>query len=220
MAGVQLVGAENILSALEKTGAEGWAIVQGRNLRVTGSSSGELQEWLSILSASQSSFTLRLYSDMEGDEGITLNTPYNASFVCSMNNGFSYPGMSGIHPNLLARLESIEKKLSEEEPDEDEINLNRIIMDYLHNPGKLATAVGAIKNLLGGGGSPLQAVGSTTPGIAAPLNDEEKLQRLSVALDKLERADKNIVVRLEKLAHIAETDPDTFALLLKKLDNY
>lgn len=55
-------------------------------------------------------------------------------------------------------------------------------------------------------------------GFVETLTDDEKVQRLALAIDKLEKADKNIIVHLEKLAGMSEKNPQLFQLMLAQLD--
>lgn len=55
-------------------------------------------------------------------------------------------------------------------------------------------------------------------GFVEALTDDEKVTRLAAAINKLEIADKNIIVHLEKLAGMSEKNPQLFKLMLAQLD--
>src|SRR5207237_1304670 len=96
---------------------------------------------------------------------------------------------------------------------------NDVIMGYVNDPVKLnsvlpviQSTIAAIGNLFRPGsavGMPVALAGTDTPVQrvgALPKNNDEKLQRLAVALDKWERADPDVLDVIEKIVNLAETN--------------
>lgn len=111
----------------------------------------------------------------------------------------------------------------EEEEEEEPETIGSIFMDALKNPEKMMGLVNVfnqIKSTLTMQPQPMGAIGNLgsqpTP-TGAPVTDEEKLNRLAVAIDKLEKADPDLVEHLEKLAAMSESNPQQFNWLIKML---
>lgn len=135
---------------------------------------------------------------------------------------------------LLLRLDG-----ANDEPDEEENSIGSIITGILQEPDKLEKLIGTFKGLFGIGQtlpaqigninildsgnpflSPSSTAGMTTPQQQQqpPANEQEKLSRLAVAIDTLEKFDSDLVPHLEKLAKIASTNPVQFKTLIGMLD--
>ncbi|HXV98447.1 MAG TPA: hypothetical protein VEC93_08490, partial [Anaerolineae bacterium] len=113
-------------------------------------------------------------------------------------------------------------------------DLNSVIMGWLTEPQKLGLVIGAVKQLFGAppmpmpvpvpapvaGQQPVQTISGFAPGKQQPqaMTAEQSLERLSKALDILEKHDSDLVVHLEKLAKLAETDELLFKAIISKLD--
>lgn len=151
---------------------------------------------------------------------------------------------------LEKRFDALEERLiqyfegnREEEEEEKPTDILGTITGLLQDPDKLEKLIGLGKSLLGQSVQPayvgqvnrIAQGNSGAPSLspsqqqqpAAPVkqeyNEEEqaqKLQRLGIAIDTLEKADPAIVDHLEKLAAIAANKPDTFKQLIGMLDLY
>lgn len=140
---------------------------------------------------------------------------------------------------ILARLDQDEE---EPEPEEQPNSIGSIINGILTDPERLEKMIGIVKNLI----TPSQALpaphignvnvlsgqdsASLSPSNFQPMNqqqqttqtqsmsEEQKLQRLALAIDTLEKFDSDLVPHLEKLAKIAATNPAQFKTLISMLD--
>lgn len=225
MAAVQFFGRSNVLSAYRHRGIDVWAIFNGKNLITSGETAEELNNFLDLLEpgGSAAPYILKVYRDADADD-ITDKTECNGSFTFKLTDpAYSSTRIAGTDPSINERFERLEKMIAgvgTEEPEKDENDLMSIIMGYLKEPQKLALVINAVRGFAVNAMSPAAApaaVGAVTPGAN---NTEDNLQRLSAALDKLEKSDPDIIAHLEKLADIAEKKPPTFKMLLNMLDGF
>lgn len=239
MAGAQLIGKDSVLKAYEQADIDTWAIFQVKRPIMSGQGIDELNKWLDILIPANSSVTyyLRLYRDAAANEDISANTPYTCNWDFKLHNDYhyGYSGMGGVNGEVMARLEKIEKSISENKPDEDELSMNKIFMGWLKDPVQLGQVIGAVRMLIGGGGDAMPAMMSglpTTPQRVAekkqsmevtpvqPANaqTEEQIQkRWDEVLDNLEAKCPEILDHLEKLSRMADKNPAQFQFLIVTL---
>jgi len=229
MTGVQLIGKNAVLSRFGKSDAESWALYQGKQFIVGGVGGELLDEWLSDFDAagSTATYTLRIYDIDGAPTSSTGNTDYVACINFKLNDAYEGWGIAGHSNKLMDRIGALEKQLKEREEDKDDgsTDLNSIIMGWLNDPVKLGQVAGAIRQMIGGGGSVQPALIGATPvqtisgfGAAVEQSDDVKLARIAAALDKLEKRDPKLIDHLEKLASLAETDPGMFTAVISKLD--
>jgi hypothetical protein len=201
-----------------------WAVYQGRMRVKKGNDPDDLAGLLDKLSATPSGalYTLRVY-DTQNVADITDKTEPAGSFNFKLYSA----AMSGFGGSdmLHARLAAIEQKLeSGGGKKESKKTLGDVVMGWMENPEDLATVIGAIK-MLTGSGTPAAVTGfkvahtKDTPVDTNPAPTEQDLDRLGDAIDKLGKADPQIVQHLERLARMAETDPGKFGFLVKALDS-
>jgi hypothetical protein len=217
MAGVYIIGREKLMTAYDEVGGGPWALFQARKLIVSGDDPDKLEKWLEMFNeGTANAFTLRVYED--ATPVIKPNTDYIASFDFRFAE---YAGYGAVNGPINQRLDKIEKQLNGDDEPDDEINFGKIINGWLKNPEDLNMVVGTIVNAFRQvtGKQPVIS-GGVVAGPAKIVGEQEKLQRLSVALDQLEKADSSILLRLEKLAAISKDEPEIFKALLKKLDNF
>jgi hypothetical protein len=221
MAAVQFFGKESVLNAYNHRKIETWGLFQGKSFITSGGSVEELSTFLAMLEpgGSTAPYTLKVYRDIDDPEEVTEKSEANGSFSFKLTDpGYSSRGVGAAVPNeLMQRMDKLEQLISGTEEEEEEESIQDIIMGYLKDPNKLSFAISAIKGLVTGVMSPqpVGAVGAVT----SPGSQEEKLERLSIALDTLESKDAKIVEHLEALAKIAQEKPGTFDMLLKMLEN-
>lgn len=229
MAAVQFFGRSNVLSAYKHRGIDVWAIFNGKNLITSGETAEELNNFLDLLEpgGSAAPYILKVYRDADADD-ITDKTECNGSFTFKLTDpAYNSTRIAGTDPSINERFERLENLIvgyvtqdAEDKPEKDENDLMSIIMGYLKEPQKLALVINAVRGFAVNAMSPAAApaaVGAVTPGAN---NTEDNLQRLSAALDKLEKSDPDIIAHLEKLADIAEKKPPTFKMLLNMLDGF
>lgn len=238
MTGVQLIGKAAVLQRFEAAGCEAWALYQGKQFIVGGVGSEDLSEWLESFEASgtTATYTVRMYDGEEKPTSSTGNSDYVACMSFKLVDNYEGMGIAGHSNSLMQRLGAIEKQLKERKEDDEEesTDIGGIVMGYLQDPAKLAQIAGIVKMFVTGVtplpaavGTPaaapaaIQGIGAVEPGAAAetPVTDDEtKLQKLAAALDILGAKDPLIVQHLEKLAKLAQDDPNLFNGVISKLD--
>jgi len=226
LTGVQLIGRKAVIERFTKFGAESWALYQGKQFICGGAGSNDLDEWLTDFEAtgSTATYTLRVYDGDQVPTSSNANADYLACLNFKIDDAYEGYGISGHNKNLMERIKGLEKKLEGGDDDEPGTDFNSVIMGWLENPEKLGMIAGAIRTLMGG--SPVQPIGALPAPIQTmsgvdPQNQtsmEDKLTRLSRALDTLEKHDTQLVTHLEKLAQLASTDKLLFQAVIAKLD--
>jgi hypothetical protein len=230
MTGVQLIGTKAVIDRYEKLDCESWAIFQGKEFIVGGVGAQSLREWINDfeMTGSTATYKLRVYDYEEAPTSATANAAYVASINFKAVDEYEGYGIAGHANKLMQRIEGLEKKLKEQDSDEDDEgpDLNEIIMGWLTEPQKLGMVIGAVRQLFGGempvmpavaSPAPLQTISGLEPGKISPMS-EDGLMRISKALDILGVCDPDLVVHLEKLAKLAETDKVLFKAVISKLD--
>lgn len=231
MPAVQFIGRSAVVDAFKNRGLEVWGLFQSRQFITAGEGAEALNDFLLKLEpgGSMAVYTLQVYKNADPEE-ITNKTENNGAVNFKLTDP-NLAGTGGDVNNRLARLEGIIAG-SEDDDDDDngEDSLTGIIMGWLKEPDKLATAIGAFQALVKGTGAgsiaPMPgAVGTIedrreTPSyaIGGQQSDEVRTHRLAMALDQLEKKDPKILDHLEKLASLATNKPDLFKFLITQLD--
>lgn len=224
MSAVQFFGKESVLTAYKARGFDVWGLFQGKNLITSGEDAEGLEQFLTMLEPGGSSaqYTLKVFRDLDDPDDVTDKTEANGSFSFKLSQPLGSLGRT--NEVIINRLEAIEKRLEDsmkvedEAEADDENDIGFIMMQYLKDPQKLALGLQAIKGFISSAMAP-QTLANVPAAVGSVSDPNEKLERLSVALDKLESKDPNIVEHLEKLAKIAEEKPGTFTMLLNMLEN-
>lgn len=235
MAGVQLIGTKAVMQRYEKLNAEAWALYQGKEFLVGGMGGEDLRDWVHDFeqSGSTATYTLRVYDFEEPPTCKTGTTDYIASVNFKAVDQYDGYGIAGHSNKLMERIKGLEEKLKDHDGDEDEgQDLNSVIMGWLTEPQKLGLVIGAVKQLFGAPSMPmpvpapvagaqpqLQTISGFQPGTQPQaMSAEQSLERLSKAIDILEKHDTDLITHLEKLAKLAETDELLFKAIISKLD--
>lgn len=227
MTGVQLIGIDAVLSRFDYFETDSWALYQGKQFIVSGTGSAALSDWLTSFKTAggTATYTLRVYDTDQAATAATGNNGYVACLNFKLNDNYDGQGISGHSRKLVERIEALEKEKEESEPEGED--LNSVIMGWLENPEKLGMVVGAVRQMFGMGGSippaamsaaPLQTISGMGNEAATIETDEQKLNRLAGALNRLEKSDPKLLDHLEKLAKLGETDPLLFKAVISKLD--
>lgn len=231
---VQFRSKEHTLQAFINRGVEPWSVWQGKQYMFKGMGSDQFSEVLDMLCESGSTnaiYTVKVYENIHDSLDIKNNTPDDGSFNFRLNGGEQeisndqyYTRRIGASNEIIKRLEQIEQKLSADEEDEPD-TIGSIFLEHLKDPEKLGRLIQMTREIL----SPYQPgmVGNvyrTIPATnqSAMGNDqtsEQKLERLSAAIDVLEKHDSHLVDHLEKLAKVAINNPPSFKVMLSMLDN-
>lgn len=229
MASVQFWGSKAVIQAFEARGIETWSIMQGKDLNMSGSGSEELRSYLDMLSqfGSGACYKLQVYAGEIDPDEITNKTPSNGAFNFMLGEKQGSVGGTG-DPAVYKRLEELEKKVSGAD---DSGTIKDALISWLYEPEKLVPVVNAIGALFKGntagaiaqlpamlGNVEPKRVNENTTMSGPVISDEEKIQRLAACLDRLEKADKNILFHLEKLAAMAEKNPAQFNMLVGMLN--
>lgn len=242
MASVQFFGKDSVLAAFVNRGLEVWAIFDGKIFMNAGEGSETLSQYLELLEpgGSQCVYTLKVYKNVDDADLVTDATPSNGAFKFKLTGAAgavagTRGGMVGGDP-IMSKLygviqtevlAAIEKKLNGGEEEKEE-TIGEIIKGYLREPERMTEilpVLGMIKNFFSPAsvGIPVALAGITPPTAQQkqpPMDrTQEQLQRLSVALDRLEKKDDRIVDHLEKLADIADYKPLVWKLMLAQLDS-
>lgn len=236
---VQFYGKEKVLQAYNARGIDTWGLFDKKQFINAGESAEDLGAFLDMLQpgGSQSTYTLKVYRDIDDIDLLTDRTECNGSFNFKLHgssaetpavvNGAGggaryadpiYAKLQGVINEEVSN--AIDKRLNGGKENNDE-DWNDIIKGYAKDPNALATVLNAIGNIFRPGqaamGMPVALAGvdyGTTEhaqpvhrvGSVGSLNNEEKLQRLSVALDKWEKADPDALTVIEKIVKLAESD--------------
>jgi len=219
---VQFIGKENVIDAYENRDIKYWGLFDGKSFIVSGEDGEDLKTFLTRMekSGTESIYTLKVYKNVDDIDDLDDRLPCNGSFNFKLSRSAAF-GMIGGNTDMQTRLDLLEKKVAgTDEDDDDEESFESIIMGLLKNPGQLQQAIGAVKMLFSRGVAP--AVTAATVGAlddTKPETEQQLLDRLNDALQRLEKADPKIVDHLCKLADLADRDPGTFKFLIKNLES-
>ncbi len=232
MTGVQLIGKEKVLDRYEAfhsaTQADAWGLFQGKEFIAGGTGAETLDGWLTSFetAGSTATYKLRIYDSDDPPTSSTANTDYLACFTFKITDQYEGQGIGGHSMKLMERIGALEKQLKDKDDSDDPEDLGSIVMGWLQDPVKLNQVAGAVRQILGIGGSvgqipstpviPIQTVAGFN--VTKDEDPETKLTRLATALDTLEKKDSKLVDHFEKLAKLSESDPLIFNAVISKLD--
>lgn len=224
---VQFRNRDQVEKAFSNLKIECWSIWNDKQLLTKGCGEDMLCEFLDLLEngSSQAIYTIRFYEDISDAKLIKEKTPADGSFnfiLKELVNGSDYFREDNKKNRLFERLGAIEEKLfAEDEPEKETIG--SVFMGLLKEPAQLAQMIDIGRSLMGM--KPIydqpayqQLPANTIGGI--PATSEEKIHRVQMALETLERNDVDLLIHLEKLAKISETSKGMFKMLLTTLDNF
>ncbi len=220
MAGIQLIGQQDIIAAFNDFDADTWALFEGKEYRIGGKGDESLALWLDRFAkgGSSASYKLRIYDNEELP--VDSADSYIASFNVTITDTYGGMGISGHSSKLMERMDSFEKRLNGDGDDGEDIA--DILMGYLKNPEKLETALRAVGQFFKKGSAvpalPIQNQTMNGFSTTATRDVNDKLNRISAALDVLEKHDPDIDLHLQKLADLAEKEPLIFKGVIAKLD--
>lgn len=217
---VQFIGKESVIDAYENRDIKCWGLFDGKSFIVSGEDAEDLKTFLTRMekSGTESIYTLKVYKNVDDIDDLDDRLPCNGSFNFKLSRSAAF-GMIGLNTDLQTRLDLLEKKVAGSgEDDEDDESFESIMMGMIKNPVQLQQMIGAVQSLFTRSPAPVvAAVGALDP--KKELNEQQQLDRLNDALQRLEKADPNIIDHLCKLADVAERDPGTFKFLIKNLES-
>jgi hypothetical protein len=235
------------MAAYAQKGMDLWGICQRRELIHAGEGAEALQSYLDMLAVSGSAaeYTIRFYDDDVEPSAIRRDTDYHSCYTVKLTDAPLYSGgqqvarvgAAGIDPVFAEVQGMFYKKIAaavkeemegKHEPEEETIG--DLLKGLLKKPESLVGIINAIRGFAHGGAihAPV-AMGNVNPpaariGTQAPPpqqahkpSPDELMARIAAAIDRLEKCDPNILVNLEKLATLAETNPAMYAMAVKML---
>lgn len=238
MPSIDFRGLESVLSAYKAKAIDTWGVFNRGNFMQSGSDEQSLSDYLTLMESqgSRTVYTLKVYRN-ETAEDVTDKTPNNGSFSFDFNDAGYMGSFSGGGANaaMAARLAALEKKLNE--GPEKEPTIGSTVMGWLQEPEDVIKILGAVKmfftkqspaevmqtvSALGSaeprraGAAVVEQEESTMPVYENGLSAEQVAtqQRLVLALNRLEKCDAEIVLHLEQLANLAETNPAMYKMAL------
>lgn len=229
---IQLRGREQVVEAFENQGVNCWAIFQYKSLMTKGEGEEMLTKFLDLLSLNASSaiYTLKTYEDIEDPKAIKEKTPASGSLNFRLvsgdfdNENNPLLGKEAYKDgSIYNRIADLEKRLEEANEPQEPQSFNDAITGLLGNPQELIQLIGQVKELFSSNNnqSPMRSLpmqNQNTMQAVGAIGEDDRLQRLANAIDKLEKNDANIVEHLEKLAEMASKDPAQFKFLTSLLD--
>lgn len=220
---VQFRGIDNVLKGYENMDIPAFSVWCGKemNFKYEGKNMAEglrtLDSYLELLRSqgSWAIYSLKVYDDLEGK--ITSKTPYDGSFNFTVNMSPNHiDGVPGGHiGQLTSEISALRQRIDEmEQEDEDDSYGMGLLGKILLHPTIQQIVPGVIvgiTNLI----KPNQMNNASIGGVTVNQDHQDNrpeaiIVRLNNALDILQAADPNILVTLEKLARLAQTQPDTF----------
>lgn len=139
--------------------------------------------------------------------------------------------MAKLREKYVGKIEAKLAKILDDDDDDDEPDdIISKITGFLEDPQKLQSFIqvaGVVKNMFSGNrqaGAPYPAaVPVMAPAMVSgvknnAMSPDEKIQRLSVVLENLERKDPRILEHLEMLDRLATNKPDVFKFLIGQLE--
>lgn len=244
---VQFRDKEKVIEAFEYRQVEAWALWQGKQFLFKGIGVEELTNVLNMLGTSSNAvYTLTVFEDIDDARQIKHNTQHDGSFNFRLNepNQELEPTRALAYQRTHERLDRIEKLLSEEVEEDDEPETvgqakpqkitgipwaDSLIHTYLQDPDKLGKLIGVVKQTLLGAATPAVAGGAVgnisnmsnnNSVTASPATGvEQKLERISAALDMWEQADPEYLECLEKIAELSRKNPVMYKLAKQQLQS-
>lgn len=238
MATVQFFGVDQVMEAAENLNCPAWAIFISRALftKYEGSEMTEslqlLQKNLEALSrpGSTAIYTLKFFESETG-KAIKLNErtvcdggSFNFKLVEPAEREAMLIGNSsqyGMIAEMRKEIEELKKQKAAAEAlidDDEPESIGTVLLDLLKKPAELAQLVNIGRAMIGMPVQNMGAIGSVPAIPAIPESKMQQVDRLEKALDTLEKSDPLLIDHLEKLAHMATTNPEQFKGTVSILD--
>jgi len=226
-ASVQFKSKEGIMQAFQGVEVDAWSVWQHKQLLFKGIGDQDLSAFLDMLAENSTNavYTVKWYEDITDKKQIKDNTPCDGSLNFKLNadgqeiNQSQY-GVVKYNNELVSRINGMEEKFNllldkfEGESEEPENKLG-IIGDIIGHPSIAPLLPQLLSVVLGINNQPQPQ--QYTPAIVGNVPEDK---RLTEAIQRLKIYDSKLADHLMKLATIAETDPNTFAMVMQTLDNY
>jgi hypothetical protein len=196
---------------------------------------------------SAATYTLRVYRNVDDATVITPKTEYSACFKFKLTEGGSVSGVTrygGVDP-LTARLQGVvaeevgkvlDRKLGRDDDDDKPASFMDGLIGLVNQPDKLIETIRGLqgmfvpRDITGSSALPYAGVSGNQPprrtgapaaepaGVSGLSEDqEEQMERIAAILDRLEKADPNILEHLDLLANLAEKQPAVYSMAIAQL---
>lgn len=224
---VQFKGKETVLAAYSNRQSGAWSIWQSKQFMFRGYGEDDLSSVLTALEqgGTNAIYTLRIYDEIEDVEKIKSNTPDDGSFNFKLNaetQELTQSQYTSYHL-LQEKIQSLENKIEELEDQEPELNAGGL-SGILDNPQIKAILPVIIErviknifpeknNMPENNNNHYYNPAPAPARIAGIEHDQELLQ----AAKELQEYDKDLVDHLRKLVVLAQTNPETFKMLISSL---
>jgi hypothetical protein len=244
MAAVQFFGVGPVVNAYEVYGIPCWAIVSKREVVFAGEGADDLRSRLELFGPSVAEYTLRMYRDCEDHESINRSTDFDRSFNFKLTEamggmgmvsraGYGGPGgdpiMGAVYQKFSQRVAAAVERELDGGNDAPETFLEGIQGFITKSPDKAIELLNGLRGLFtpaGASGMPMATMaglGGNVTRAGGPrvkgMDPEAKLQRLGNAIDRLEKRDPDLVENLEKLADLAEKNPQMYKMAIMQLNS-
>lgn len=230
-ASVQFYGINNVMQAAENLNSSCWGIYINNRLFCKyedtdmSASLSLLQKNLEVLQQSNSTgvYTLKFF-ECEKDKPVKINDrsicdagSFNFKLIEpeEREQGLIRAGSYNDIAELKKEFQKFREEMTEEVPEPETIG--SVVIDLLKRPNDLAMLVNVLRAAVG---MPIQNLGMITgirTGANESITEDQKIERLAIAMDKLEKHDPDLMHHLEKLSVMSEENPDNFKLLLTML---
>jgi hypothetical protein len=243
MASCQFYGLEPVMAEYSRRDISVWAVFDGKELNASGDDAESLRAYLVSLApgGTAAPYTLRFYPNLDSGDDVTPKSEYNGCFKFKLTEAGTmgvvgatrYAGVDPIYQKIQGVIteevgKAIDKRLNGKGDEELESwgdKIGNALVGLINQPEKLINIIGTVKHLWNSGGSlPAALAGVAEPARRAgstqqpePM-DNEQIERLGKAIDRLEKQDAGIVRHLEQLADLAEKKPALFKMLLAQLE--
>src|SRR5574337_188524 len=226
---LQFSNKESVINAYDNRNVEAWAIHQGKQFMFKGIGRDELITILDSISkgGTNAIYTLKVFEDIDDLKAIKNNTPDDGSFNFRLNADEMIVTQSAYTSALsnmaiAKKLEEIEERLNRDELEEVEETEKPeslgVIGKILDHPAITPLIPVLMEKIISTifKNEPTQADKlKYAPSMAINGITEDEL--IKSLIEKLKLYDKNIIIHLNKLIEIAETNPVLFNSIISAL---
>jgi len=207
---IQFHKKQGVIDAFNNRGVELFSIFQNKQFMFKGEGGEELENILQSLaeSGTNATYTLKVYEELEGVEKIKSNSPDDGSFNFRLNEELVNNNNNSYHL-LLEKINKLEEEIEthNEKPEQE----NNIIGAIISNPNfapVIPVLIEKIMSLI------FPKPPSSQMSIGAISQNDYSLNDV---LESLKKHDPELELHLYKLLQIAETNPETFKILINSL---
>jgi hypothetical protein len=236
---VQFRGVENSVEALRNIHVACWSLWTNKNMIEKYEGEDEVES-VSLFEgickklragASTAIYTLRTYDELPPGGHIKSSTEPDRSFnfcVYDYGEGPQTAGRNEMEARLNQRLDSIESKLAAQDDNEEgEEKIGSVVMDWVNKfmempeiRQRIAVAMGSLLDKflpMSNNSHNMAQVQSNPASIGGVPDEEQQLQLINNAIQRLYQIDKKLGNNLIKVAEMAEKNPGKYNMLIGML---